>query len=100
MVCRAFQLRELGKTTREIADELNAGTTTVWWWFHRGLEATVDPYRVEHAGGLCPSECPRRAGLDEYQYAHLLGQYLGDGWIGKPVRGVHRRACSRSTVPA
>lgn len=90
VVRQAFALRETGMTRRAIAAELGIGITTLDRWLRRGEDAAISPYRLDHTGGLCPDECPRKVGLDASTYAYLLGQYLGDGWIGESRRGVFR----------
>jgi hypothetical protein len=90
VVRQAFALRETGMTRRKIAAELGISISTVRRWLQAGEAATISPYRLDHTGGLCPEECPRKVGLDAAAYAYLLGQYLGDGWITEGRRGVFR----------
>lgn len=90
IVRQAFALRAAGMTQRQISDALDIGQSTVSRWFGRGEDGTISTHRLHHAGGHCPSECPRKVGLDTAAYAYLLGQYLGDGWITETRRGVFR----------
>jgi hypothetical protein len=90
IVRQAFAMRAAGMLRREITAELGIGASTLSRWLRAGEDATVSPYRLDHTGGLCPQSCPRKVGLDPAAYAYLLGQYLGDGWIGEGKRGVFR----------
>jgi hypothetical protein len=90
IVRQAFALRAAGMTQRQIADELDLGQSTVSRWLQRGEFGTVSKHRMDHAGGHCPTECPRKERLDTAAYAYLLGQYLGDGWITEGRRRVFR----------
>lgn len=88
-VRRALDLQAQGKTQSDIAYELGVGTSSVSRWLKLGSGA-ITPSRALRATGLCPERCQFRDAAGE-EYAYLLGQYLGDGWIGSNwPRGVHR----------
>jgi hypothetical protein len=90
VVRQAFALREAGMTRRQITTELGIAASTLSRWLKAGEDASISTFRMDHTGGRCPEECPRKVGLDAAAYAYLLGQYLGDGWIGREQRGVFR----------
>lgn len=90
IVRQAFALRAAGVTHRKIAADLGIGMSTLDRWLRLGEEATISPHRLNGTGALCPAQCPRKVDLDEPSDAYLLGQYLGDGWIGEGRRGVFR----------
>jgi hypothetical protein len=94
VVRQAFALHEAGMIRREIAEELGIAMSTLSRWLQAGEVSTISTFRMDHTGGLCPAECPRKANLDVLAYAYLLGQYLGDGWIGAEQRGVYRLSIS------
>lgn len=88
-VRRALHLHADGWSQRAIADELGVSTSTVSRWIGLG-RAAIRPGRVLKDASACPTACPLRADLRP-EYAYLLGQYLGDGWIGATgSSGVHR----------
>ncbi|WP_433798870.1 helix-turn-helix domain-containing protein [Actinomycetospora sp. CA-084318] len=72
-----------GVSTAEIARRLGIGHATAWRWC-RGGQAEPVPGRSRR------DRCPlcHGVGLDQAQYAYLLGQYLGDGHIVEGRRGV------------
>jgi len=85
---RAFDLSAGGSTPRAIAEDLGVSPSSVRRWLARG-PAAITPARVLNEDD-CPGGCGRRGGAGA-GYSYLLGQYLGDGWIGSNwPRGVHR----------
>lgn len=88
-VRRALHLRDEGWTQCAIADELGVSITSVRRWQKLGI-AAISPARALTSDGNCPEQCRFRQAAGP-EYAYLLGQYLGDGWIGSNwARGVHR----------
>lgn len=88
-VRQALDLRDDGWTQHAIADELDVRTFSVSRWLGMGVRA-LTVQRATANGANCPDHCPARIGVDGAEYSYLLGQYLGDGWIGSNwPRGVH-----------
>ncbi len=89
LVRQAIRLHAEGWSQRAIAGELGVSTSTVSRWIGLG-PAAIQPARVLKDRSACPTDCPLRDVLGT-EYAYLLGQYLGDGWIGATgSSGVHR----------
>lgn len=80
LVRQAFDLRAQGQTHAVIAAELGVSIKTVGQWLSLG-PAAISPRRVLKSSDDCPDGCVLR-GSASAEYAYLLGQYLGDGWIG------------------
>jgi hypothetical protein len=93
-----FELRDQGCSKSEIARRTGVSRSQVRGWLAVGLEAVLHSPMREYAeanggadGAFCRlSRCPFVTSVDEYAYAYLLGQYLGDGMLTPDPRGVFR----------
>ncbi|WP_426566937.1 hypothetical protein ACPPVT_10535 [Angustibacter sp. McL0619] len=70
-----------GRTLSDVGRELLVSRATLREW--RARQGGYAP------GQLARTLCPRSRPLDEKDYAHLLGLYLGDGWLTAHPRDVY-----------
>jgi hypothetical protein len=92
-VREVFRLHALGLSQAEIARRVNCSRATVRSWVSGDLGELTSRHRV-----VCDQRC--RAGvLDEFAYASLLGQYLGDGCISAMRRSFRLRITCCGAYP-
>jgi hypothetical protein len=85
----AMELVQSGMNDCAIARQMGIPRGTVMDWRHKA-ESGWRPGQAEK--GRTDVNCPvcADATLDRAQYAYLLGQYLGDGWLSEHRRRVFR----------
>lgn len=87
-----FRLRRDGVIQREIADQTGVSLGQVRKWLRAGEETVLaTPMRATQPAHDSDG-CSLVRDVPIREYAYLLGQYLGDGYIGLMRRGVYRLA--------
>jgi hypothetical protein len=76
----ALSLVQSGALPSAAAAEVGADTSTVYSWLRTDCPSLIGPLRRCFR---CWPEVP----TDLAAYSHLLGLYLGDGWLGAGPRG-------------
>src|SRR5438874_2457103 len=86
-VARVVKLSEQTLSPYAIARATGLPRETVRRWLNAGPESVLAARRIVQ----CDSDgCALVAVAPSNEYAYLLGQYLGDGYIATHRRGVHR----------
>lgn len=98
-----FRLLAAGCSQAETARRVGVSRATVRDWSRAGERAVLARplRRASRAVSTEPCEgvCPGRVDLDEASYAYLLGQYLGDGCLGRNGPGYRLRLATADAYP-
>lgn len=91
-VRQVFRLRHDGHSQAAIAGHVGIARATVRDWLNAGESAVLArPMRQHRACGTERTRCPLSLDLDEYSYAYMMGQYLGDGCVSRVGRSFRMR---------
>jgi hypothetical protein len=102
LVARALELRAAGVNACAVAAQLGLHRSTVSRWF-RGLLPADAAHLVETGDVLARCEACGAKPHDDvpgYEYAYLLGIYLGDGCLGTSGRSTALRIVLDDAYPA
>jgi hypothetical protein len=86
-VLSVLALARDGLSVSAISRGTGVSRSQVRVWLAADEDDLVERHR---SAGPCSAPCPLLQGVDEFSYAYLFGEYLGDGCLAEHPRGVQR----------